>query len=276
MQALLPGRPLDSHKGQNGRALLIAGCETYAGAALLCATAALRAGCGILTACVPGAVKGYFAALPQAICIPANGSTDWDDDALSALQPEIYKADAIALGPGAGNGMTERIVRAVLETGKRLVLDADGLNLLSRVRALFKALHPDVILTPHAGEMARLLKCDTAAILRDPIGTARQAAAQWGCIVLLKGATTVVASPDRAALIAQGNPGLAKAGSGDVLTGLILGLLAQGADVFGAACTGAYLLGATADAALELLAERMLVSGDILDAIERTLRGFSD
>lgn len=271
VRALLPPRPMDSHKGKNGRALLIAGCEAYAGAALLAAAAALRAGSGILTACVPGAVKPYFRALPQAICIPVNDSTDWNNDALAVLPREEVRADVIALGPGGGPGLTREIAASALGTGKPLVLDADGLNLLARERELASMLHARAILTPHAGEMARLMDCGTDAVLRDPIGTAQAAAKRFGCCVLLKGATTAIADGGQTVLVAQGNPGLAKGGSGDMLTGLILGLLAQGVPAFSAACAGAYLLGATADTALRLLGSRMLMSGDLLDAVRETI-----
>lgn len=272
IRALLPPRPADSHKGMNGRALLCVGSKRYTGAALLSSAAALRVGCGLLETAVPGAVKPAFCVLPEACCTAVNDAEGWDATAIESAVALLPGRDAIGIGCGMDAIENDALLRAAIATGAPLVIDADGLNCLARHPALLHTLHGNVILTPHAGEMARLLQSSVQEVLSDPKKTAAEAAKEWNCVVLLKGAATQIACADRAAENHTGNPGLAKGGSGDVLTGLITGLLAQGLGAFGAACAGAYLLGSSADTALTLLGNRMLLSGDVVDAVRSTLR----
>lgn len=274
IQSMLPNRPINSHKGSNGRALLCAGSERYTGAALLAAGAALRAGAGLTSVAMPGSVKPAFAVLPEAMAIPVNEGADWDETACRAAIALLSKQNAVGVGPGVGEGTVLPLLEALLKSGLPAVLDADALNQMSRSPALLKQLHPNVILTPHPAEMARLCGCSVEAILADPIGIARRFAKEWNCVVLLKSATTCIASGERVRLNTSGNPGLAKGGSGDVLTGIITALLAQGLGAFDAASAGAYLLGASADAALDLLRERMLLARDVIGAVEQTIRQF--
>ena len=149
-----------------------------------------------------------------------------------------------------------------------VVLDADGMNCLSRHPELYTLLHDRVVLTPHPGEMSRLAGLPVRQVLDDPIAVARKHAERWGCTVLLKGAATVVSDGTRAHLIAEGNAGLGKGGSGDVLTGIVTGLLAQGVAPFDAARLGSYLLGTSADRAFDLLKERMLRATNVIEALE--------
>ena len=271
---LLPSRPLDSHKGKNGRALLCVGSERYTGAALLSVGAALRAGAGLTTAAAPGALKPAFSALPEAMCVPVNDKTEWDEDGCRTAIPLLAGKNAVCIGCGVGEGTILPLVESALESGLPAVLDADALNQIARAPAMLDRLHPNVILTPHPAEMARLCGESMESILADPIETGKRFAAKWNCTVLLKGATSCISNGGSVRLNATGNAGLAKGGSGDVLSGLITGLLAQGLGAFDAACAGAFLLGASADTALELLKERMLLARDVIGAVEQTMHGF--
>ena len=178
----------------------------------------------------------------------------------------------MGIGSGMGEMADAALLGAVLRSGLPAVIDADALNLLARRQDMFALLHANCVLTPHPAEMARLMQCETAAVLADPIGIAREMAARWRCTVLLKGATTCISDGERVLLNTSGNPGLAKGGSGDVLTGLLLALLAQRLLPIDAACAAAYLLGASADRAYVLLGNRMLVAGDVIDAIREEIR----
>lgn len=260
---LLPKRAFDSHKGKNGHALLCVGSETYPGAALLCAKAALRGGAGLLTVCTPDPVRPFFAALPEAITVPT-GTADWCGDAVKAVKDSMDRKQAIGIGSGAGKGDLAPVIETALRSGTKLVLDADALNQMAVHRDLLSLLHDNTVLTPHVGEMARLLGTTIEDVIADPIAAVRS----FPCTTLLKGATTLIHSKGRIAFSAFGNPGLAKGGSGDVLTGLITAMLAQGMEPFDAARTGAYLLGVSADRAMKLLGERALLASDVIDMIQ--------
>ena len=271
---LLPKRPTDSHKGKNGRALLCVGSGAYTGAALLSTAACLRAGAGLTTAAVPGAVKSAFSALPEAMAAAINDGADWDETACEQALTLLPQKNAICIGCGVGEGDILPLIEAALATRVPLVLDADALNQLAQYQTIRTQLHENVILTPHPAEMARLCGEPTASILADPIGIAQAYAKKWNCVVLLKGATTCISDGTEVRLNTSGNAGLAKGGSGDVLAGLITGLLAQGIAPKDAASCGAFLLGASADVALDLLKERMLLARDVVGAIEQTIERF--
>ena len=268
---LLPPRPIDSHKGKNGYALLLVGSAAYTGAALMSAAAALRVGCGVLEVAVPGAVKAAFSMLPEACCTPVNDTGEWDGPGMERAVQQISGKRALGLGCGMGWMEDTRLIQAAIASGLPLVIDADGLNLLSRHRELLDTLHNKVVLTPHPGEMARLMACSIPEVTADPAQTALQTARLWHCVTLLKGAESYISDGSRVVRNVTGNPGLAKGGSGDVLTGLITGLLAQGLEPLDAACAGAYLLGRSGDTALTLLGNRMLMAGDVIGAVEMTL-----
>ncbi len=268
---LLPKRPPDSHKGKNGRALLCVGSVRYTGAALLSTAAALRAGAGLTSAAVPGALKAAFCALPEAMAEPVCDGGDWDEAACERAKQLLPQKSAVCVGCGMGRGNILPLVEAVLHARIPAVLDADALNRMAEALETLTRLHEDVILTPHPAEMARLCGEPIAAILSDPIGVSQAYAKRWGCVVLLKGATSCISNGVQVRLNTTGNAGLAKGGSGDVLAGLITGLLAQGMPAFDAASCGAFLLGASADMALELLKERMLLARDVIDALKQTI-----
>ncbi len=271
---LLPKRPIDSHKGRNGRALLCVGSGAYTGAALLSTAACLRAGAGLTTAAIPGAVKQAFSALPEAMAIAVNDGADWDTAACEQALALLPQKNAVCIGCGVGAGNILPLMEAMLAARVPLVLDADALNQLSQSPTMFMQLHKNAILTPHPAEMARLIGEPIANVLADPIEISRIFARRWNCVVLLKGATTCISDGTQVRLNTSGNAGLAKGGSGDVLAGLITGLLTQGIAPMDAASCGSYLLGASADVALDLLKERMLLARDVVDAVEQTIERF--
>lgn len=274
--AALPGRPIDGHKGTFGSLLVLAGSVGMSGAAYLTIQTALRSGCGMVLAGLPGRVADLLEAeLVEAIKIRASEPDgerltyqSWD-----RLEAALERVDAIALGPGIGaHEDTARLVDEVVCQDLPMVVDADGLNCLGRkVQYLIKRSAPTV-LTPHPGEMGRLLGISTAEIQQDRVATACRLAADSGAVVLLKGARTVIAEPGgRAFINPTGNNGMGKGGSGDVLTGLIGGLLAQGCGALDAACAGAYLHGLAGDLAAERLGMRGMTARDILSAIPEAL-----
>ncbi len=239
--ARYPWPRLSDHKYSRGHAVVVGGCVATTGAARLAARAALRAGAGLVTvATPPAALIVYAAALTSVMTAPIDGDGAFDD---LLADP---RRNAVLLGPGGGvTETTRRRVRQALAAGKACVLDADALSIFADdPQALFEAIDGPCLLTPHEGEFARLF--DQAG---DKVSRARAASAESGAVVLLKGADTVIAAPDGRAVINANAPAdLATAGAGDVLAGIALGLLAQGMDVFDAACAAAWLHGAAAAA----------------------------
>lgn len=266
IKRMLPERDANSHKGTYGKALLIAGSDGLGGAAKLAANAALRAGCGLLRLALTEPVLKLFADLPEAMA-NAVAAENWESTDFKKLDALIENSTCIAIGPGMGrkNGAAQ-VVSYVLKFELPAVIDADGLNALAEFDIV--KLSSNVVLTPHPAEMARLLKCTVDEVLNDPLNTAINAANEWGCTVLLKGATSIIAAPNgRVTYNTSGNAGLSKGGSGDVLTGIILSLLAQGLSAYDSARVGAYLLGASADKALGLLGNRAMLARDVISAL---------
>jgi len=195
----------------------------------------------------------------------------WDEADMDKLEALMPKTTAIAVGPGAGvSGALGNIIDALLDCNLPTVIDADGLNTLAK-RDVIK-LRPDIILTPHPGEMARLIKSDIQQVLSDPVKAAQQAAQAFGCVVLLKGVTSVIASPDgELTFNITGNASLAKGGSGDVLTGIILSLVAQGMAAYDAACLASFILGTAAERVTKNLEERCVMARDVIAELENIL-----
>jgi hydroxyethylthiazole kinase-like uncharacterized protein yjeF len=252
-RAIYPWPQPAAHKYARGHAVVVSGPPHATGAARLAARAALRTGAGLVSVASPPDAVGVNAAHLTAIMVkPFNGATG-----LSALLSD-QRFNAIALGPGCGVGeATQDLVAAALASEAAVVLDADALTSFADDPAgLFSQLRPQCVLTPHAGEFERifpgLLKAEPSKL-----AATREAARKAGCVVLLKGPDTVIAAPDgRAAINANAPPWLATAGAGDVLTGMIAGLLAQRMPAFDAACAGVWLHGEAANAAgLGLIAE---------------------
>ncbi|AVP97673.1 bifunctional ADP-dependent NAD(P)H-hydrate dehydratase/NAD(P)H-hydrate epimerase [Ahniella affigens] len=234
-------RPRVSHKGDYGRALILAGAPGMHGAALLSAGAALRAAPGYVCLCsTDAAVAAALIRHPEVM------STS--DHALTAEW--LQRASAVLIGPGIGQGELgrerfESWWQDFRTTGRPAVVDADALNVLAQSP---RSLSTSVILTPHPTEAARLLGGSTDSIQRDRLAAAHQLAARFGAIIILKGAGTVLAHPDgRAAVCLDGNPGMAVAGMGDVLSGLLVGLLAQTRDAWQCACTAVLVHARTGD-----------------------------
>lgn len=252
-------RARNSHKGASGRVLCVGGDHGFGGAVLLAAEAALRSGAGLVNVATREAhIAPLLARCPEAM-VSAVGT----DAALAGL---IGSADVVALGPGLGRGAwAHGLYTDVLDTAPGLVLDADALNLLAGAP---RPLPEGTILTPHPGEAARLLDCTTAEVQRDRLSAVRMLAARWSTVVVLKGAGTLVAAPGAMPwLIAAGNPGMATGGMGDVLTGVIAALRAQGLAPEAAAVCGALLHGAAGDIAACAGGERGLRPTDLLPAL---------
>ena len=258
MKANMPASPADSNKGTFGKALLLAGSDLYPGAAFLAAKACLAGGCGILTVISAEEARACFASLPEAIF--RTGKAFLTEDI-------IRSADAVGIGPGWGSSPDMQAAEMALMYAKKLLIDADALNLLSRRNELKSLLSERCVITPHPGEMSRLTGMPVSKIVQDPVGVAYRFACERNCTVLLKGTCTVIAGRDAIAITAEGNNGLAKGGSGDVLSGLITAMLCRGKDPFEAACLGSLLLGAGAEQAFDSLRTRLLRASDITDAI---------
>ncbi|MGE8216315.1 MAG: NAD(P)H-hydrate dehydratase [Stenotrophomonas maltophilia] len=259
LAALLPARRVNTHKGESGHVLCVGGNRGSGGAVMLASEAALRAGAGLVSVATQAVhVAPLLARLPEAM---VHAVEDADD-----LQTLLARARAVAIGPGLGqDDWAHELWRQVLASGMPLVVDADALNLLA---ASPQTLH-DAILTPHPGEAARLLGCSTAQVQADRYAAARQLAGRFGAVVVLKGAGTVVAAPGQCPrVIAAGNPGMAVGGMGDLLTGIIAALRAQGLDAFDAASAGALLHGLAGDAAAGD-GQRGLLPTDLLVPLRR-------
>ncbi|ALN62318.1 hypothetical protein GLA29479_1436 [Lysobacter antibioticus] len=257
----LSPRLRDSHKGRNGRVLCIGGDLGHGGALLLCAQAALRSGAGLLDAITREAhVAPMLARLPEAMP-RAIGENDDPRTAFAA-------ADVIAIGPGLGQqGWGRNLYRYALDSGKPLLFDADALNLLA---AEPRRLPADTVLTPHPGEAARLLGSDTASVQADRFAAVRALVERYACTVVLKGAGTLVAATDRIVrVVGAGNPGMAVGGMGDVLSGVIAALRAQGLDAFDAASCGALLHSLAGDDAARDGGERGLLPSDLMPWLRR-------
>ena len=271
--AALPKRPPGGHKGTFGRVVVIAGSVGYTGAAALASTAALRSGAGLVTLGVPESLNDVMETkLTEVITVPLRETQarSLSPDALPAIRELLTPADAVALGPGVSrNAETQVLVRSLLEElDVPCVVDADGLNALSIDVVAGRRGKAPLVLTPHPGEMARLVGLPTDRIAAAREDVARDAATRSGATVLLKGAGSVTASPDgEVYLNPTGNDGLGTAGSGDVLTGVIAALLARGVPGDRAAALGAYLHGLAGDFAAEARGRVGMIAGDVLDEV---------
>lgn len=255
--AALPHRRHDAHKGDSGHVLCIGGDHGHGGAILLAVDAALRSGAGLASVATRGVhVGAVLARRPEAMVHAiADGG---------ALGPLLDASTVVALGPGLGRGDWGRALfaAALARTDRALVLDADALNLLVDSAVAVPA---DAVLTPHPGEAARLLSTTAAAVQADRFGALRALCARFGCVVLLKGAGTLVGAPDgRVRVVGAGNPGMAVGGMGDVLTGIVAALRAQRLEAFEAASVGALLHAAAGDAAARTGGMRGLLPSDLL------------
>lgn len=268
--------PPDAHKGTFGRVFILAGSRGFTGAAALAGAAAVKSGAGLVTLGVPESLNDILEVkLTEAMTLPLP-ETPERSLSISALEKALEfsaRCDAVALGPGLSQQEeTGEFVRRFLqECPVPMVIDADGLNALAKKPAAFKT---PAVVTPHPGEMARLLGATADEVQQDRPRAAREAAARFGCTALLKGARTLIASPGRELWInPTGNPGMATGGSGDVLCGMIAAFLARGMTAEQAAAAGAYIHGLAGDIAAEREGQLSMTAGDIIkylpDAFKR-------
>ncbi len=301
VRSLLPARPDDGHKGTFGRALVVAGSSNYVGAPSLAAAGAYRVGAGLVTLAVAERIQPIVAAHlsePTYLLLPHDlGAIT--EGALQVLADKIAGYNALLVGPGLGTeAATGAFVRGLVGAGRQssrrevgfvareeaagpaellalppLVLDADALNLLAGREAWWQRLPAETVVTPHPGEMARLTGLSLDEIARDRLGTARRYAGEWRVTVLLKGAFTVIAAPDgRATIVPFANPLLASAGSGDVLAGAVVGLLAQGLPAYEAAICAAYLHGLAGALRRQEIGLAGLLASDLLPLLPLAMR----
>jgi len=273
----LAPRDPDANKGDFGRVLLVAGSRGMSGAAVLCASAALRGGAGLVRLAVPADVLPVAAVgnpCYMTVPLPEDDHGRLAANAVPELVALLNQSTAAGLGPGLGRGDgVSAVVRAVLEqTTLPLVLDADGLNALPPFLDALKHRQGPTVLTPHPGEFGRLLGCDAAAVQARRQELAVRFAADHGVVLVLKGRHTIVSDGRRVYLNDTGNPGMATGGTGDVLTGLTTALLGQGLDSFAAARLAVYLHGLAGDLARDALGETSLIATDLLDHLPRAFQ----
>ncbi len=291
----LPPRPLDSHKGTYGHLLVVAGSRNYVGAACLVARAAHRAGAGLVTLATPESVYPSVAAqLTETIHLPLPEDKEGrvHPDGADVVRETLTRYDAMAVGSGMGqsNGVAE-FMESLLLTGQAanlpVLVDADGLNSLARRGDWWQRRSGPLVLTPHPGEMATLTGLSTAEVQGDRVGAAREWAARWQAVVVLKGAFTAIAEPELpstsgpqrdglARLSPFVNPGLASGGTGDVLTGVIGSLLAQGMEPFDAASCGVYLHGLAAESVTGGRGYTGLLASEVADAVPGAIGSLAD
>ena len=270
----LPGRPLDSHKGTYGHLLIVAGSRNFVGASVLAAMAAHRVGAGLVTLATPESVYPIVASkLTETIHLPLREDADGRVDVTAAevIKERLGGYSALAVGCGLGlSPGTVAFMERLLLAGQDLtmppvVIDADGLNNLGRCEAWPARLHTSAVLTPHPGEMARLTSQHTAEVQADRLAIVGSSAAEWRQTVLLKGAYSIVASPDgRQCILPFANPALSAGGTGDVLTGIIGGLMAQGLVPYAAAVLGGYLHGTAGEVVGNSIGRAGVVASDLL------------
>ena len=282
----VPPRPAASHKGSYGRVLVVAGSTGMTGAAALASEAALRAGAGLVTLATPKHLNPILEGLlPEVMTLPLP-ETEAGSLTVSATSAILEFAEktksVLAIGPGLSqHPETVLFVHQLIrenreqELGLRMVIDADGLNALAQDRNILSLLDRETVLTPHPGEMARLTGASVSTLEKDRIHTAQQFASEHSLTLVFKGAPTVSADANGDAWInSTGNPGMATGGMGDVLTGVIAGLMAQGIASETAAALGIYLHGLAGDIAAETLGMHGLIASDVLKAVPQAIASF--
>ena len=276
----LPTRPTSGHKGTFGHALVVAGSRNYVGAAYLATQAAARSGAGLVTLASPQSVYPIAASkLTEAIHLPLpeDDNGRFHPDGANILRERLGEYDSLIMGCGFGRspGLVEFMGRLLLDDpGQPLptIIDADGLNSLSQIPDWWERMNGPLLLTPHPGEMATLTDLTVAQVQADRTAVVREWSEKWGVTLALKGAFTAVASPGGVCRIAPfANPALASGGTGDVLTGVIGGLLAQGLTPEDAACCGVYIHGEAGEAVRLEIGDMGALAADLLDRIPRSI-----
>ncbi len=267
----LKSRPADAHKGDFGKVCIIAGSVGMSGAAALAGRSALRAGAGLVRVAVPKSILPIVASIEPSfttVPLPEDDAGRISAGAVNVVLNLAAENDCVAFGPGVGISRAVRSVlrKLIVQDGLKLVIDADGLNNLGKISAWPEMAKAKLILTPHPGEMKRLW----AGLFREkmPAGRQKQAilmAERTESVVVLKGAGTVISDGQKLYVNRTGNPGMATAGAGDVLTGVIAALVGQGLSELNAAILGAYVHGLAGDLAAEKVGQISLIATDIVD-----------
>lgn len=275
----LPPRAADSHKGTFGKVLVVAGSRGMSGAAVLCGSAALRGGAGLVQVASPSDVQPCVAAgnpCYTTACLPIEVKEHGlAEDAVPVILGLAESADALAIGPGLGQSakLAEVLEIVLVQADLPVVLDADGINPLTKLRVdVLKRRQTPTVLTPHPGEFARLLKCSTEDVQANREELAAKFALEHSVILVLKGNLTIVTDGERLYRNNTGNPGMATGGSGDVLTGLIAALIAQGMTPFDAAQLGVHIHGKAGDLAAEAKGQVGMIASDLIEFLPQALR----
>ena len=284
---LMPIRYTNSNKGTYGKILVVAGARGMTGAACLTGGAALRTGSGLVYMAAPLSLLPIYAgALIEALTIPLEDANKGyiTKESVCEILSRLEEVDVAAVGPGLSIGdETKDVVFSIVKSSKvPIVLDADGINLLAKDVSVLRNLRAPMVITPHPGEMARLLGISVKEVQSDRVNIARSFSKEWGVITVLKGSRTIIASPEGEIYVnATGNAGMSTGGSGDVLTGIISSLIGQGVKPLDAAVAGVYLHGLCGDNVAQRKGEHGLIAGDlvqeipyvILDIINRRTNG---
>ncbi len=273
VRTFLPKRKRNAHKGSYGKAAIVAGSEEYTGAAFLSAVACLRSGAGYTTLFAPKDILPHYVLKAPEILLRSvceGGRYAFNEEMMLPLL--AYDAVAYGMGMGQSEEVYKGAVWLLQHYEGKLLLDADGLNSLAAygdATTLLQSKKCEVVLTPHGKEFSRLCGLPTKEIAAGGVAFCQEYAKKTGTTLLLKGATTVVTNGEKRALNCAGNSGQAKAGSGDVLSGIILSLMAQGADTFEAACAGSFLAGTAAEVAAKTQGEYSLTATDVIACLGR-------
>ncbi len=270
----ISSRKEDSHKGDYGKVLVVAGSRGMTGAACLTAMGALRAGSGLVTCAVPETLNGVMETkLTEVMTLPVAAGADgsaFSKKAEKEILEASEKCDVVAMGPGLGQSQdVHKLVRALLrKLGVPVVLDADGLNVMEGEAETIKGRKAATVITPHPGEAARLLGKKTSDVQKERVGSAKRLADITGAVVCLKGHGTVVVSPEGETFVNDtGNSGMATGGTGDVLTGIIASFIGQGLNAYSAAVSGVYLHGLAGDIAAQKKGIFSMIASDVLDSL---------
>lgn len=281
---ILPVRPFISNKGTFGKVIVIAGSMKYTGAAYLACSGAMRVGTGLVTLAIPASLQPVLAAkLTETtfIPLPESKSGEISPEAVDIINNEVEDYQTILVGSGLGlEKPTAELVKGLIFEKRNsvinMVLDADALNIISNEKMTterWRGVSGNVILTPHPGEMSRLSGIPVVKIQGDRLGTASRAASEWEKVVVLKGAYTVIAAPDgRVSVSPFANPGLATAGTGDVLAGIISGLAAQHIPIYDAAIAGVYIHGKAGEMVTCSMGDTGMIAGDLLPVIPKVIK----
>jgi ADP-dependent NAD(P)H-hydrate dehydratase / NAD(P)H-hydrate epimerase len=278
IRSVFQTRSLDTHKGHTGHLLVIAGSPGKTGAAAMTAMSAMRAGAGLVTLGIPASLNPILETQVTEVMtepLPETKESVLGEGSFNRIMALLSDKRCLAIGPGIGiDPETKTLVQRLLQESKKpMVIDADGLNCLIGRNEILKDFEKPAILTPHPGEMARLIGTTAADVQKDRIRCARDFAQKFNVHVVLKGARTVIAHPDgRVFINPTGNPGMASGGMGDVLTGIIAGFIAQNHSPELAACAGVYLHGAAADALSKSKGPFGYLATDVVNALPEAIK----